>query len=134
MKTQVIIKKLDAWFVTGFSDGEASFIVSITENKKLNIGWKVQLMFSIKLHLKDKLLLEQIRNFWNGVGNIEVKDNSCVFVVYSLDQLRDVIIPHFEKYPLLTQKLADFTPRVCVCVNTHTHTHTHTHTYTGDCS
>jgi hypothetical protein len=29
MKTQVIIKKLD---------GEASFIVSITENKKLNIG------------------------------------------------------------------------------------------------
>ena len=37
MKTQVIIKKLDAWFVTGFSDGEASFIVSITENKKLNI-------------------------------------------------------------------------------------------------
>ena len=66
MKTQVIIKKLDAWFVTGFSDGEASFIVSITENKKLNIGWKVQLIFSIKLHLKDKLLLEQIRNFWNG--------------------------------------------------------------------
>ena len=98
MKTQVIIKKLD---------GEASFIVSITENKKLNIGWKVQLMFSITLHLKDKLLLEQIRNFWNGVGNIEVKDNSCVFVVYSLDQLRDLIIPHFEKYPLLTQKLAD---------------------------
>jgi len=67
MKTQVIIKKLDAWFVTGITDGEASFIVSITENKKLNIGWKVQLMFSIKLHLKDKLLLEQIRNFWNGV-------------------------------------------------------------------
>jgi hypothetical protein len=25
-----------------------------------------------------------------------------------LDHLRDVIIPHFEKYPLLTQKLADF--------------------------
>lgn len=25
-----------------------------------------------------------------------------------MDQLRDVIIPHFEKYPLLTQKLADF--------------------------
>ena len=37
MKTQVIIKKLDAWFVTGITDGEASFIVSITENKKLNI-------------------------------------------------------------------------------------------------
>jgi hypothetical protein len=62
MKTQVIIKKLDAWFVTGFSDGEASFIVSITENKKLNIvlrcsAWKVQLMFSIKFFLKNILLL-----------------------------------------------------------------------------
>jgi hypothetical protein len=95
MKAQAIIKKLDAWFVTGITDGEASFIVSITENKKLSIGWKVQLMFSIKLHLKDKLLLEQLRDFWNGVGNIEVKDSSCVFVVYSLDQLRGVIIPHF---------------------------------------
>ena len=108
MKTQVIIKKLDPWFVTGITDGEASFIVSITENKKLNIGWKVQLMFSIKLHLKDKQCFALIRNFWNGIGNIEVRDNSCVFVVYYLDQLRDVIIPHFEKYPLLTQKLADF--------------------------
>jgi hypothetical protein len=84
--------------------GEASFIVSIIESKNLNTGWKVQPMFSIKLHLKDKLLLEQIQYFWNGVGNIEVKGNSCVFVVYSLDHLSDVIIPHFEKYPLLTQK------------------------------
>lgn len=33
-------------------------------------------------------------------GNLEVKDSFCVFVVYSLDQLRNVIIPHFEKYPL----------------------------------
>jgi hypothetical protein len=30
------------------------------------------------------------------------------FVVASLDDILNIIIPHFDKYPLLTQKRADY--------------------------
>lgn len=45
-----------------------------------------------------------------GVGNIikDRKTNMVYFVVSSLADLTNVIIPHFLEYPLLTQKRADF--------------------------
>jgi len=35
-------------------------------------------------------------------------NNGSVFLVYSPLELASTIIPHFEKYPLITQKRADF--------------------------
>ena len=32
---------LDPWFVTGFSDGEDCFNISITRSKSNSIGWQV---------------------------------------------------------------------------------------------
>ena len=32
------VKPLDSWGVTGFTDGEGCFYVSITENKNLQLG------------------------------------------------------------------------------------------------
>jgi hypothetical protein len=60
------------------------------------------------LHRKDVKLLELIQSYF-GVGNI-VKDgeNACAFVVRSLKDIREKILPHFENYPLKTQKLADY--------------------------
>ena len=51
----------DPLFVSGFTDGEGCFLVSITENKNSKLGWQVRLYFSIGLHIKDKALLEQIK-------------------------------------------------------------------------
>ena len=61
--------KLDPWWITGFWDGEGCFHISITKNKKWKVGYKVELIFSICLHEKDKALLEQIKNFFN-LGSI----------------------------------------------------------------
>ena len=38
-------QKINPWFLTGFTNGEGSFIISITEDKKLQLGWKVGLFF-----------------------------------------------------------------------------------------
>ena len=38
-------QKINPWFFTGFTNGEGSFIISITEDKKLKLGWKVGLFF-----------------------------------------------------------------------------------------
>jgi hypothetical protein len=53
--------------------------------------------------------LRQIQSFF-GVGTIRVNssNDSVYYSVTRLQDLINVIIPHFDKYPLITQKRADF--------------------------
>lgn len=46
--------------------------------------------------------------FFNGMGKITSFYNDTLFRVTKLKDLTEVIIPHFDKYPLLTKKRADF--------------------------
>jgi hypothetical protein len=100
-------KKLAPWFVSGFTDGEGSFIATIYKNKEYRSGWQVQAIFSISLHTKDLPLLKGIQSFF-GVGTIKVNKskNTVIYCVAGQKELIEVIIPHFDKYPLLTQKRA----------------------------
>jgi hypothetical protein len=61
------------------------------------------------LNLKDKLLLENIK-YTLGIGNIfyNSNDKTYKFKVSNINELNDVIIPHFKKYYLITQKRIDF--------------------------
>jgi len=98
---------LNPWFVTGFTDGDGSFAVSITK-KKEGIGWKIVPMFTIGLDLKDLDLLVQIKDFFK-TGNIYISKRGVVYyTVSSIKDLVKYIIPHFDKFPLVTQKLKDF--------------------------
>jgi hypothetical protein len=60
------------------------------------------------LHEKDRLLLESIRTYFGGVGNItKLGKDTIQYRVNSTKDLK-VIIDHFIKYPLITKKQADF--------------------------
>lgn len=101
--------QLNPYFITGFCDGESSFQVSITMNKSLRLGWGVRALFTIGLHSRDLALLLQIKEFF-GCGVIVKNEtkSEVSFRVNSLQDLTNIIIPHFLKYPLLGQKAADF--------------------------
>lgn len=43
-----------------------------------------------------------------GIIGVNEKTDMAVFTVQSLKDLTNIIIPHIMKYPLLTQKRADF--------------------------
>jgi len=109
VKNPEVKAELDPNYVSGFSDGESSFVISIYKKKGYKTGWHVHPVYAIKLHIRDLPLLYSIRDFF-GVGTITVRkaDNAAVFSVSSLPDLLNVIIPHFDKYPLLTQKRVDF--------------------------
>jgi|ERR671937_685750 hypothetical protein len=65
-------------------------------------------MFTIGLDLKDLDLLVQIKDFFK-TGNIYTSKRGVVY--YTVGSVKDIvkyIIPHFDKYPLVTQKLKDF--------------------------
>jgi hypothetical protein len=105
--TYIKNKNLNPYFVTGFCDGESCYTVNLYNNPSLRTGLNVRLVFSIHLNIRDIELLEQIKAFF-GVGNIQInKDGSITYSVTSIKDLTNVIIPHFCKYPLLTQKQAD---------------------------
>jgi hypothetical protein len=102
---------LNPWFVTGFSDAESSFSISIyldKRSKKRKI-WIVKPSFQISLHSKDINLLEQLQTFF-GCGLIVKKNKRCEISlrINSIQDLNNLIIPHFLIYPLLSQKAADF--------------------------
>ena len=61
------------------------------------------------MHGKDRILLERIQSYF-GVGKITLRsrNNQVIYAVKSVKELHSVIIPHFIKYPLLTQKKVDF--------------------------
>lgn len=101
---------LDPFFVTGFADAESCFFVNITKCNRSLTGWRINARFTLGVHIKDKVLLESIQSFFAGAGRIrEREDNKSV--EYSVDSIKDltqIIIPHFEKYPLLTKKKEDY--------------------------
>jgi len=100
--------KMNPWFWSGLIDAEGSFSIIIDRNKLRKLGWRVQSKFQIGLHIRDLSLLLQLQQFFGGIGSIY---KSKTRVIYSVDGIKDLttfIIPHFSKYPLLTQKAADF--------------------------
>nr|ATI20217.1 LAGLIDADG endonuclease [Juglanconis oblonga] len=100
---------LSSWYVTGFSDAEASFTVTFAKRAASKTGYFVQPSFQINLDKDDLALLGKIKTFFQDAGTItKPGPNSNMYRVRSLDELNNIIIPHFSKYPLKTQKQADF--------------------------
>ena len=104
-----IKNQVNPWFVTGFADAEASFMVIVTKDSRKTTGWRVRVIFSISLHKNDLDILLQIKSYFGGVGNIiKERENSLVYRVYNLKQITTVILHHFDNFPLITQKRADY--------------------------
>jgi len=81
------------------------FHTSIYKNNN-KVGWAVKIEFEIRLHVKDKVLLEEIQNYFQspafarGVGNIFI--NSRQGVSFRIQSPKDLatIIDHIDLYPL----------------------------------
>ena len=91
-------------------EGMGCFRISMIRNKNLKgkaLPWSVRLYFQIGLHRKDEAILELIKSEL-GVGKIyrSRKDSSDLQVSSFKDQSK--LIEYFDKYPLVTQKLADY--------------------------
>ena len=88
-------------------DSEGCFYILIQKNK---LVWRVRAFFVICLNEKDLKLLFKIQAFFGRVGSIWVSKNNKVarYYVTSPTDLINKIIPHFDSFPLLSQKAADF--------------------------
>jgi LAGLIDADG endonuclease len=95
-------------WVTGFTDAEGSFIISVYKRSDSN-NWQIKPSFELGLHSKDISILHELKIFFGvGIINTRVSQNFTSFTVTKLSDLVNVIIPHFSNFPLQTQKRVDF--------------------------
>lgn len=96
-------------YVSGFIDGEGCFSVSFNFREKLNTKIEVRPSFSIGQNMRSLDILKKIQKFF-GCGSIRFcRNDQCYkYETRNIDDLRNHIIPHFRKFPLMTIKKADF--------------------------
>jgi NADH:ubiquinone oxidoreductase subunit K len=97
-------------FITGLFDAEGSFVITILKNPGLKQGWRIQARIQIKMHEKDRALIQSIQDFFGNIGYVSKPNNTSMveFRVSTIQEIVEVIIPHFDSYPLITKKYLDF--------------------------
>lgn len=102
------LPEVNPHWLAGFSDGEASFYIIISSSKKALP--RVELSFFIKQAKESSSALFAIQKFF-GKGNIRWDDVNKKYLRYeirSFEAITSIIIPFFDKYPLLSSKRANF--------------------------
>ena len=99
-----ILTKLDPWFVTGLTDAEGCFSVSIIKRVGRALGYEFKPRFNILMHYRELDLLYSVQNFF-GVGHVHYKpgNKSASFEVAARADIM-LILDHFKKYPLQSSK------------------------------
>lgn len=82
-------------------------MLGFSKSDSYKMGYQITAIYKIALHKKDNDLLYSIKDFF-GVGKITKHgDSSIQYLVRSLVEL-EIIISHFDKYPLLSEKWGDY--------------------------
>jgi hypothetical protein len=111
-------------YISGYVDGEGCFTVSISPRAKLLVGWEVRPSFSVSQNGDRAEVLHVIQAYF-GCGSIrpDRSDRTLKWETRRLDDLVERVIPHFERYRLISGKRLDFErfARVCRLAATGTH-------------
>lgn len=94
---------LNPQWVSGFSEGDSSFHVSISS--KTN---QVRVIYSIGLHKRDLPLILKIQEFFGGIGKISFYKDAVQYTVADANIIEGTIIPHFDTYSLWGNKLVNY--------------------------
>ena len=101
-------------WIVGFVDGEGTFSLSVFRNKTSKLGWQVFPEFVITQRENGLKALQEAKQFFD-CGQIYVNrrfDNHRVpiyrYCVRNIKDLRNKIVPVFQRFPLKTSKKTDF--------------------------
>lgn len=96
-------------YISGYVDGEGCFSVSFSKREKFLVGWETKPSFSVSQNedrAQPLFLIQQL--FKCGFMRRDFSDKTLKFEVRSLNDLIMHVIPHFEKYPMVSNKQKDF--------------------------
>ena len=101
-------------YLSGY--GEGCFCVTINKSKRHAFGWEIRSSFSVSQN-RDRAEILRLYQQHFGCGSIrpDRSDTTLKYEVRSVCDLVERVIPHFEKYPLLSSKRKDFEKFAVVC-------------------
>ena len=100
--------KIDAQWITGFTDGEGCFHIGINSHPDMTAGYQVLPEFTVVQHQKDIQILHALKAYFKcGVVRTNHGDRYA-YRVRGIEHLTSIIIPFFEKHSLKTKKNLDF--------------------------
>ena len=103
-------------YISGYVDGEGCFTVSFSPRRKLRMGWEVRPSFSVSQNADRAEVLSAIRTYFECGGfRPDRSDKTLKYEVRNLDSLLSTVIPHFERYPLMSSKRRDFETFATIC-------------------
>jgi hypothetical protein len=96
-------------YLSGYVDGEGCFCVSLNKSWRHKFGWEIRPSFSVSQNSDRSQVLEMLKQEF-GCGTIrpDRSDRTLKFELRSVEELVERVIPHFEKYPLLSNKQHEF--------------------------
>ena len=96
-------------YLSGYADGEGCFCVSFNRSRRHRFGWEIRPSFSVSQNGDRAEVLELFQRVL-GCGTLrpDRSDRTLKFESRSVSDLATKIIPHFERYPLLSSKKSDF--------------------------
>ncbi len=101
-------------WISWFTDGEGSFVISVIKNPTTRFGKQIFPEFVITQGAKSLSALEAIKTFFDCGAIVLNKrhdnhhEDVYRYCVRSIAELKEKIIPFFEKFPLKTYKQNDF--------------------------
>lgn len=103
-------------YLSGYADGEGCFCVSLNRSKRHAYGWEIRPSFSVSQnHDRAEILHMYKEKFGCGSIRPDRSDKTLKYEVRSIQDLAEKVIPHFEKYPLLSGKRSVFSRFALVC-------------------
>ena len=104
-------------YISGYVDGEGCFSISFSKREKFLVGFETKPSFSVSQNEDRAQILFLIQKVFEcGFIRRDYSDKTLKYEVRSLGDLINKIIPHFEKYPLLSKKQKDFESFKQVCI------------------
>jgi hypothetical protein len=96
-------------YLSGYTDGEGCFCVSFNKSKRHRFGWEIRPSFSVSQNYDRSEVIRLFKDYF-GCGSIrrDSSDKTVKFETRSIKDLAEKIIPHFEKYNLVSAKRKDF--------------------------
>jgi len=103
-----ISKIINPFWLAGFVEAEGCFSVTIFKSKTSKFGEAVKLSFILTQNVRDEDLMKSLIEYL-GCGYTTLENRGTIdFKVTKISNIRDVIIPFFNKYPLQGVKSKDF--------------------------
>jgi LAGLIDADG endonuclease len=84
------------WWVSGFIDGECSFIGSVYACAHITFGYRVQLTFAISQHINEEALMQKFIPFF-GCGSVNLSGPNAL--LYRIRDRRD--LEHYLSFPAI---------------------------------